>query len=377
MAVRASGTNSGTPVVTFVDLFSGVGGLSLGLEASGLKSLLAVDNWKDATDTYKKNFPDHPLLSEDIQHVDAQAIRKRLTDRPTWVVGGPPCQGFSTLGKRERSDPRNKLFREFVRLVALLEPDGFVLENVLGLKDMAFERTISRVFERLDGGYRVTVLILTSAEYGVPQLRRRIIFVGHKEQGEFLGPPRLRTSPNYVSVWDAIGDLPELGPGQETTEYDGPAFTDYQRAMRKGSRKLQGHVVSNHPPALVKAISFVPDGGNRRSIPDRYQPLSGHHNTYSRLNSREPAVAVTQNMGKPSGHRAIHPFQHRGLTAREGARLQSFPDRFHFEGGVTSQRLQIANAVPPLLAEAVGRALLDESRWTTESGTLLDLRKVG
>jgi DNA (cytosine-5)-methyltransferase 1 len=359
-----------------VDLFSGVGGLSLGLEASGFTSLLAIDNWKDAGDTYQNNFPKHPFIRQDIENVDGRALARRLQLRPDWVVGGPPCQGFSTLGKRERSDPRNKLFREFVRLVALLEPEGFVLENVLGLKDMAFQRTIARVFEDLDGGYQVTFLVLTSADYGVPQLRRRIMFVGHKQRGEFLGPTKTRTPSSYVTVWDAIGDLPELGPGGEATEYDRPAFTDYQRAMRKGSRKLQGHVVSNHPPELVKAISFVPDGGNRRSIPDRYQPSSGHHNTYSRLNSREPAVAVTQNMGKPSGHRAIHPFQHRGLTAREGARLQSFPDKFHFEGGVTSQRLQIANAVPPLLAKAVGNALLDESRWSTATKTLVDLAKV-
>jgi DNA (cytosine-5)-methyltransferase 1 len=361
---------------TFIDLFSGAGGLSLGLETAGFRSLLAVDNWKDATATYEKNFRGHRLICDDIGKIDRRVLNGNLEARPDWVVGGPPCQGFSTLGKRQRADPRNKLFREFVRIVDLLRPQGFVLENVLGLKDMAFERTISRVFADLDGGYEVTFLILTSADYGVPQLRRRIMFVGHKELGTFLGPRKTHLTEGYVSVWDAIGDLPALGPGEEAKAYDKPAITAYQRRMRRGSHELQGHAVSNHPPALVKAISFVPDGGNRRSIPDTYQPSSGHHNTYSRLNSREPAVAVTQNMGKPSGHRAIHPFQHRGLTAREGARLQSFPDRFHFAGGVTSQRLQVANAVPPLLAEAVGGALRDETRWTREPRTLFDLRKV-
>lgn len=137
--------------------------------------------------------------------------------------------------------------------------------------------------------------------------------------------------------------------------------------MRKGSHELQGHVVSRHPPYLVKAISFIPDGGNRRHIPPEYQPKSGFHNSYSRLHSQSPAVAVTQNMGKPSGTRCIHPTQHRGLTAREGARLQGFPDTFHFSGGVTSQRLQIANAVSPILAKQIGKTLLQGNRFVDPS----------
>jgi DNA (cytosine-5)-methyltransferase 1 len=121
---------------------------------------------------------------------------------------------------------------------------------------------------------------------------------------------------------------------------------------------------------LVKALSFIPDGGNRRAIPSRYQPSSGFHNSYSRLNSREPAVAVTSNLGKPSGTRCVHPFQNRGLTAREGARLQSFPDSFHFFGGIVSQRLQVANAVPPMLARALGESLADETSWNADEELL-------
>ncbi|MBL8849536.1 MAG: DNA cytosine methyltransferase, partial [Planctomycetaceae bacterium] len=168
----------------------------------------------------------------------------------------------------------------------------------------------------------------------------------------------------YVTVWDAIGDLPELEPGQSKEEYSYPAITDYQRKMRRGSSGLQGHFASKHPEHLVNAISHIPDGGNRKSIPKRFQPASGYHNSYSRLHSKSPAVAVTQNMGKPSGTRCIHPFQNRGLTAREGARLQGFPDTFHFCGGMMSQRLQIANAVSPILARVLGRALADERSWS-------------
>lgn len=352
---------------TFVDLFSGCGGLSLGLENVGWPCLAAVDNWTDAVDTYNRNFEGVRAQRMDIHELDRSRLRSLMDERPMWVVGGAPCQGFSTVGKRVREDPRNELVREFRRVVGLLEPQGFLLENVTGLKDMDFEAPVCALFEEL--GYHVSSMVLRAADFGVPQLRRRIIFVGHREYGWFRGPQRSVEPSVYTTVWDAIGDLPEVGPGETVAQYDQKPFTDYQRRMREDSGGLQGHTVSKHPPELVNAISFIPDGGNRRAIPSAYQPASGFHNSYSRLSSRTPAVAVTSNMGKPSATRCIHPFQHRGLTAREGARLQSFPDRFHFLGGVVSQRLQIANAVPPMLAKAIGCALTDESRWASEPGT--------
>ena len=266
-----------------------------------------------------------------------------------------------------REDPRNELVRQFREVVRVLRPDGFLIENVVGLKVMDFEEPVRNLFQEV--GYEVTAMELRAADFGVPQLRRRIVFVGHKERGVFKGPRRTISPVDYTTVWDAIGDLPSVKPGETKTQYDKEPETDYQRRLREGSELLQGHTVSKHPPELVKAISFIPDGGNRKAIPDAYQPASGFHNSYSRLSSRAPAVAVTSNMGKPSGTRCIHPFQNRGLTAREGARLQGFPDRFHYFGGVVSQRLQIANAVPVLLAEALGRALIDEARWTQARAT--------
>ena len=277
------------------------------------------------------------------------------------MVGGPPCQGYSTVGKRDRSDPRNVLFLEFHRIVEGLKPDGFVIENVLGLKDMSFEQEVTESFRAL--GYRVNFRVLTAAEHGVPQLRRRVVFVGHRERGLFQGPPITHDAETFVTVADAIDDLPRLGPGETTEKYCRDARTPYQKEMRDLSNGLQGHSVSKHPPYLVEAISHIPDGGNRRSIPPALQPKGGFHNSYSRLASWLQAVAITQNLGKPSGTRCIHPDQDRGLTTREGARLQSFPDRFHVLGGRTSQRLQVANAVPPRLAEALGRALNDPKRW--------------
>jgi DNA (cytosine-5)-methyltransferase 1 len=346
---------------TFVDLFAGVGGLTLGLERAGFRSLLAVDHWNDAVRTYLRNFSDHAAVVAGVESLSARRLAKLLPERPQWIVGGPPCQGYSTVGKRNRTDPRNRLFLEFHRIVKQLKPDGFVIENVLGLKDMSFEEEVAAEFENI--GYAVEFRVLRAADFGVPQLRRRVVFVGHRSNGHFLFPEETHDNDQRVTVWEAIGDLPALAPGDRADRYDKPAFSDFQQVMRHPDGLLTSHEASRHPDQLVRAISHIPDGGNRFDIPEKLQPRSGFHNSYSRLDSRLPAVAVTQNMGKPSGTRCIHPFQHRGLTAREGARLQSFPDTFHFEGGVTSQRLQIANAVPPLLAEAIGLALLDVSRW--------------
>ena len=234
----------------------------------------------------------------------------------------------------------------------------------MGLRDMRVIPYLTDMFRRI--GYQITAVIVSAADYGIPQLRRRVFLVGDRNGRMFSPPTPTHRREDYVTVWDAIGDLPELGPGEEATAYDKPPLTDYQRDLRGGSVLLQGHVASRHPPELVKAISFIPDGGNRRAIPGEYQPKGGYHNSYSRLHSASPAVAVTQNMGKPSGTRCIHPFQNRGLTAREGARLQCFPDDFHFSGGITSQRLQVANAVPPILARALASALVSDRHWSKQ-----------
>ena len=351
-------------MTTFVDLFCGAGGLSLGLQNAGWTPLLAVDCWADAIQTYRNHFSSHSVIEEDLCDLSESRLREFVNESPDWIVGGPPCQGFSTVGRRERDDPRNQLVRQFARIVGVLEPRGILVENVVGLRDMDFVESVSQLFE--DMGYNITSVVVRAADYGVPQLRHRLLFVGRRVAGRFVPPKPSHQSSGYVTVWDAISDLPELLPGGESHSYASRPMTAYQRQLRRGSTFLQGHVASNHPDHLVKAISFIPDGGNRQHIPAEYQPASGFHNSYSRLHSGSPAVAVTQNMGKPSGTRCIHPFQNRGLTAREGARLQGFPDVFHFSCGVTSQRLQIANAVSPILATVIGRALVNERSWTSD-----------
>ena len=361
--VKAYNRNVDEPV--FVDLFSGAGGLTSGLQAAGWRCALAIDSSEAAVATYRQNFQDHPAVCGDIKEVDARVLARLLDGSPDWVVGGPPCQGFSTVGKRRWDDERNDLFTEFMRVVSVLRPENFLIENVLGLKDMGAESAVIELFAALC--YTVSFHVLRAADYGVPQLRRRVVFVGSRQGLVWERPAAHRREGSYTTVWDAIGDLPEVGPGQTAVRYEAPPSTRYQRRMRRGSRELQGLTVSAHPPHLVKAISYIPDGGNRMSIPDAHQPGSGFHNSYSRLASWQPAVAVTSNLGKPSASRCIHPFQDRGLTAREGARLQSFPDSFHFTGGIVSQRLQIANAVPPLLAEVVGLGLNDERLWSEQT----------
>jgi len=347
-------------VPTFLDLFSGAGGLSVGLEDAGWVGLAGIDHWSDAVDTYNANLS-HPGHCVDIRELRPKDLARLCSDRPDWIVGGPPCQGYSTVGRRDPTDMRNKLFLEFRRIVKALKPEGFLIENVLGLKDMSFEAEVKREFESL--GYAVEFLVLTAAEHGVPQLRRRVVFVGHRDGARFIGPSRTHVPEDYVTVLDAIGDLPRLAPGESATRYTSDPFTPYQKALRDGCHVLTSHVAAKHPRHLIEAISHIPDGGNRRDIPPHLQPSSGFHNSYSRLASWLPAVAVTQNMSKPSATRCIHPFQHRGLTSREGARLQSFPDRFTFLHGQVSQRLQIANAVPPVLGRALGEALIDPHRW--------------
>jgi DNA (cytosine-5)-methyltransferase 1 len=349
------------PNPTFIDLFCGAGGLTVGLEDAGWKPFLGLDYSPDAIKTYRRNIKNHKAYQVDIHEVGATWLSNQLPDAPDWIVGGPPCQGWSTVGKRRWDDERNELFTEFMRIVRLLRPKNFLIENVLGLRDMGAAPDVRTLFSGI--GYEVSFHVVRAADYGVPQLRHRVIFVGSSDGLLFEKPAATHEEGQFTTVWDAIGDLPSVGPGETVTEYNRLPFTKYQRDLRRRCQRLQGHTASAHPPELVRALSFIPDGGNRTAIPPRYQPTSGWHNTYSRLNSKEPAVALTSNFGKPSGSRCVHPFQNRGLTAREGARLQSFRDSFHFLGGVVSQRLQIANAVPPILARALGDSLAEPNGW--------------
>ncbi|HEX9951968.1 MAG TPA: DNA cytosine methyltransferase [Rubricoccaceae bacterium] len=345
-----------------LDLFCGIGGLSLGLHRAGLDSIGGVDNWEEAAATFAHNLAPNRCLVSDLTRTTVGEVERFFDVRAAdidVIAGGPPCQGFSTIGKRDLKDPRNVLWEHYRDFVAEVRPSYVVIENVEG---MAVAGVVDGVIEAFDLiGYKMKARVLVAADYGVPQLRKRLIFLGWLkglQEPDFPEP----SGSALVSVGEAIFDLPALKSGERKTEYAQPPTNPYQEARRKDCTVLHNHEAANHPPALVEVISHVPDGGNRKSIPDHLQPKSGFHNSYARLASWKPAVAVTSNMRKPSSARATHPTQHRGLTVREGLRLQTFDDDFVVLGSRTSQYLQVGNAVPPLLGEVVGREVLKAFR---------------
>lgn len=345
----------------FLDLFCGIGGLSLGLQRAGLQPVGGIDLWDEARATFERNHFGVKFLLADINRVSLARIESTFSTPAAdidVVVGGPPCQGFSTIGKRDASDPRNLLWRSFHQLVKEIHPAYVIIENVEGLNVMDKGGVRDSIIEEFTGiGYRMKATLLRAADYGVPQLRKRMVFLGWLDG---LAEPSFpnRDSSAYVSVADAIFDLPPLNPSESRKEYAGPPRTAYQAARRKDCKVLHNHEAAKHTESLVTVLKHIPDGGNRKSIPDELQPKSGFHNSYARLASWKPAIAVTSNMRKPSSARATHPTQHRGLTVREGLRLQSFDDDFVVLGSRTSQYLQVGNAVPPLLALALGKELL-------------------
>jgi DNA (cytosine-5)-methyltransferase 1 len=351
---------NGQTAYRVVDLFCGMGGLSLGLERSGLHVVGGMDIWKDATETYRYNLG-HPCLTADILQVGPEQFLETIgasREEIHVMAGGPPCQGFSTVGKRDDSDPRNKLVFRYLEYVSYIRPHYVVIENVGGIllsKNGGVVKDIVDAFAQV--GYHIKYKEMISAKFGVPQLRKRVIFLGWRDgvaEPNFPNP----TVEVAVSVGDAIFDLPEIEAGASATNYTTPATTNFQKTARNGTSILCNHEAASHPAHLIEILRHIPDGGNRRSIPDELQPKSGFHNSYARLSSTEPAVAITSNMRKPSSARCTHPRQNRGLTVREGLRLQSFPDSFVVKGTRTSQYLQVGNAVPPLLAEAVGKSIL-------------------
>lgn len=345
--------------LTYVDLFAGAGGLSVGLERAGYKLRHAVEIDEDARQTFAANRADiDPTdITGDIREVESDEIATEVgAESVDLVAGGPPCQGFSEVVSPDGSDDRNHLFTYFVDWVDKLNPQAALFENVRGMENTAdgkFFEAIKKSFDNI--GYNVTTRVVTSSDFGVPQHRRRLVVLAHKEDklrhpldGFELDP---RETP---SVMDGIGDLPQVGPGEDATAYDRDPETVLQEDLRGDNETLTSHQAARHSQEMVEMISHIPDGGDRSEIPDRLQPSSGYHNSYSRLDSTEPAVAITSNMSKPSSARCIHPFQDRGLTPREGARLQTFPDGYEFKGGLVARRRQIGNAVPPYLSEALG-----------------------
>lgn len=313
--------------MTFVDLFCGAGGLSKGLEMAGLEGICGLDFFKEACMTYERNF-DHPFVNGDIKRPENKRrfydeVARRLAGRHLSVVaGGFPCQGFSMAGNRIVDDPRNSLYLELVAIVKHLQPDFVVCENVKGLRSMLggkVERKIIDDFRAI--GYEMNVAVLCAADYFTPQKRERVIFIGNRLGLKNYHPKPMLEPADYVTTGSAIADLMDRP--------DDPAFN---------------HVATRHRPDMARRMLELEEG---KSL------YKGYSDAWKKCPWNEASCTIKENHGGVN----VHPKLPRVLTAREMARLQSFPDDFIFEGTKNKQLVQIGNAVPPLLGKAIGLAL--------------------
>jgi len=334
----------------FIDLFSGCGGLSLGFEMAGYQPLLAIDNWQDALDTYKYNNSNARTLCADISKINPKSIKKEYNiDNVDIIIGGPPCQGFSIAGKRIIDDKRNELYKSFVKFVHCFRPNAFVMENVpniLSIGGGTIKESIIKDFSEL--GYNVAYKVLLASDYGVPQNRRRAVFVGLRT-GEYVFPAPIINNP--ITAEQALSDLPSYSVS-DGTAYPLVPQCEYQRFIRNGCNALYNHQTTIHTEQTVHIIAMVPDGGNYKDLPTELQQTRKVNIAWTRLNSKKPSFTID------TGHRHHFHYQFNRIpTVRECARIQSFPDDYIFTNSKTSQYKQVGNAVPPLMAKAIAEQL--------------------
>ncbi|MCM2676417.1 DNA cytosine methyltransferase [Alkalicoccobacillus plakortidis] len=343
-----------------LDLFCGCGGLSQGFLDADYNVILGVDFEEAALKTFKHNHKDSDVLLADLSKEEAideiaESIGNQKVDI---VIGGPPCQGFSLTGSRDINDTRNTLYLAVVKAVRKFRPKAFLIENVPGIATLyngTVKQQIINTFE--DMGYNVSVSPkpLLAADYGVPQMRKRMFFVGiEKGYGSFEFPEPKYTPERYVTCSEAINDLPsrENEFGLEKDEYVKQPQSQYQEIMRKNSNKLYNHVASKHTDQVKWVISQVPEGGNHKDLPPGVGDSRKFNEAWTRYNSKKPSRTID------TGHRNhFHYKYNRVPTVRENARLQSFRDDFVFLGTRTQQNRQVGNAVPPLLSFNLAKAI--------------------
>ena len=347
-----------------VDLFSGAGGLSLGLERAGINSVIANEIEKDFAETHRLNFPQCRMVNKSIADVDfkSEVGSLGLGGRIDLVAGGPPCQGFSTVGKKDEADPRNSLFVQFLRVVEEVVPRFVLFENVAGFKRLYKGEMYRKTVEGLDRlGFDHVSSVLNARDYGTPQSRERTIILAWRRGERPLSlpaPTRGSKDRPFLTLMDAISDLPPLKPGECASDYLTPPQNEYQASMRASGMPLADHRCSKYGDHIREVMSHVPEGGSIMDVPERLRPKGYFKNTYARLLPDQPCPTITRNFGTPSSSRCIHPHQDRALSTREGARIQGFPDHYRFHGGKGSKNLQIGNAVPPALAQALGECII-------------------
>ena len=386
-----------TSDLKYIDLFAGAGGLSEGLSEAGFYGLFANEVMSEYANTYKQNHPSTNVTTADIRDLDANAIRKSLNierEELDLVAGGPPCQGFSINAPvRSTLDERNHLFKDYLRFVDAFAPRAVLIENVPGLVSFEEGATLHAILDALaELGYGADVRILGAAYYGVPQMRWRTFIVGLRGRNlptaafpeptfhapirpnftatfngqSLLKMPTSETDAKFTTVQQAIGDLPPLKNGERgevVKEYFSEANNDYQRRSRVGSTGVINHEAPRLSTINLKRMEYIKPGGNWTSIPDELLPKgmqkarkSDHTKRYGRVDPDGLASTILTKCD-PHWGAYFHYSQDRSFTVREAARIQSFPDHFVFTGTQAQQFAQVGNAVPPLLAKAVGLAI--------------------
>jgi DNA (cytosine-5)-methyltransferase 1 len=370
-----------------IDLFAGCGGLSTGFEMAGFEIPLAVEKDEWASETYRFNHPKTKVITGDITQItDLDALLPKNV-KVDGVIGGPPCQGFSLSGKRDKKDPRNSLFMDFVRFVKHFQPSFFMMENVpgiLSMKTAAGEKVVDLIFAEYEkAGYNAHYEILNAAEFGVPQTRTRVIFIGIRKDLPFF-PNELHPKGwllggllggDQITIRDAIMDLPQIEAGSGTEEQDYPMEpqNDYQRWVRGDCTKIYNHIAMRHSDRLIERFKQIKEGQSLKDVGEEHMQrkrgdasvISGK--VYSQNNMRPYGDRPSPTIAASFQSNFIHPYLNRNYTAREAARLQSFPDYYVFKGKRTtmswekniSQYQQIGNAVPPLLAKAIAENLIN------------------
>ena len=351
---------------TCVDLFCGAGGLSRGFLDAGYNVILGVDYDESALETFRKNHNGAETLKLDLyDHSNIDSIitylEKKGIKNLDVLAGGPPCQGFSYAGKMDVNDRRNFLYLAMVKLTERLKPKAVLLENVLAMIEANGGIGAKRVIEDFARiGYRMTTKVIFAPDYGVPQIRKRVFFVGIRDIDEdFCFPEPSVLEDDYVTCEDAISDLPSLQledgtiiRGESVQDYSTPPTTSYQRMMRRNSSHVYNHIGSIPIEKTRKMIALVPEGKNYLALPPEYRGMYKYHEALTRYSSKKPSLTIN------TGHRShFHYKWNRIPTVRESARLQSFPDDFIFYGNQSDQFKQVGNAVPPLLGKAIAMQL--------------------
>ena len=341
-----------------IDLFSGCGGFSFGFESAGFHIVLGVDNEKIALDTFKKNHSNSDVFLADLslEKTIFDIVDKTKDHKIDVIIAGPPCQGFSLTGSRDKHDTRNKLFNSVFKLAAILKPQAVIIENVPGLATLygGFAKNeILHQFEEL--GYSCNFKVLYAPDYEVPQIRKRIFFVGLKKKlGQFDFPNKVLSEDNYNSCSDAISDLPARIKefGKDCDIYENAPQTEFQKKMRGTTKILHNHISTKHSEHVISVISMVPEGGNHKDLPKGIGESRKFNEAWTRYHSKKPSKTID------TGHRNHFHYKYNRIpTVRENARLQSFPDNFIFLGNKTQQYRQVGNAVPPLLGFHIAKQL--------------------